>query len=359
VTALGVLKSALLLIAAAVAGYVCQILAVPLPWMIGPMLLTAALGLSFGNPPVRWFYRPVGQVVVATSVGLYFTREALGELLLHGPHMVGAALLTIAAGYIAALVLLRLARTDGTTAFFSSMPGGPVEMAVLAERFGASGGPVALAQTMRIAGIVLIVAPALLWSQGALSSRPVAVTGPVDLKGLVLLYALAIAASLAMRSLKLSNAFFLGSVGTAAAITASGITLSAVPFPLLVAGQILLGVSLGSRFDREKLVGAGQFVVAGLVSTAVLLLLCFAIAVLMWKLGAGTLPSLTLATAPGSVTEMAIAAKAMNEAVAMVTAYHLVRIFIIIPLGTHLFRLFRKIAGRHVTFAQQPRDATD
>jgi hypothetical protein len=348
------LTAALLLAAAGVAGFLAERLGVPLPWMIGPMLMTAAIGLTKGDPPVAWFYRPLGQVTVATGVGLYFTRDAFLELVEQGGWMVAGAFLTIAAGYIAALVLVRLARTDGTTAFFASMPGGPVEMANLAEKFGVPGGPVALAQTMRIAGIVLIIAPLLLWTQGAIGGLPPRPGGVVSLGGLVGLYALAVAAALVFKTLNVSNAFFLGPVGITALVTAAGLHFSAIPFPVLAAGQVLLGVSLGSRFDKTKLAGALTFVLAALASTAVLLLLCFAIGVAISRLSGTPLPSLVVSTAPGSVTEMALTAKALNAAVAMVTAYHLVRIFILIPLAPYLYRLFKGVAGYRVPFANPP-----
>lgn len=337
--------------AAAVAGAGAERIGIPLPWMIGPMLLTAAIGLTRGGTPVHWFYRPTGQIVVATAVGLYFTPDALRQLLSQGGYMLAAAVLTIAAGYLAAFVLVRLARCDGTTAFFASMPGGPVEMANLAERFGAPGGPVALAQTLRIAGIVLVVAPLLMWSLGALGGRPPRPAGLVDPGGLAVLYGFAAAAALTFKRLGISNAFFLGPLGVAALLTAAGHLLSAIPFPLLAGGQVLLGVSLGSRFDRAKLEGATRFILAALVSTALLLVLCFAIAMLLAWMSGVSLPAMVLATAPGSVTEMAITAKALGEAVALVTAYHVVRIFIIIPLGSRLYALFRKATGRHLSFA--------
>ena len=343
-------RALLLLLFAGGAGYLAQRLSFPLPWMIGPMLLTAAIGLTRGAPPVHWFYRPVGQVVVATAVGLAFTREALGELAAHGGAMVAGAVLTIAAGYLAALLLVRLAHTDGTTAFFASMPGGPVEMASMAEKFGVPGGPVALAQTMRIAGIVLIIAPVLLWSQGALRTGQVRFEGAVHVQGLIALYAVAIVAALVIKRLKLSNAFFLGPVAATAALTSGGIVLSAIPFPMLAAGQVLLGMSLGSRFDRDKLDGAGGYLVAAFASTAVLLTLCFLIAAGLSLVTGSPLPGLVVATAPGSVTEMALTAKALHEPMAMVTAYHLVRIFILIPLAGVLYHLFRRMTRHRVRF---------
>ena len=61
-------RALLLLGLAACAGYTAFRLHFPLPWMIGPMLMTAAIGMTRGAPPVEWYYRPVGQVGVATAV---------------------------------------------------------------------------------------------------------------------------------------------------------------------------------------------------------------------------------------------------------------------------------------------------
>ena len=342
-------RRGLFLVSAVVAGLAARALGVPLPWMIGPMLLTAAVGLSGWSPPVHAHYRPIGQIIVSTALGLYFNNEAVAEIVLHGWLMLAAALLTIAAGFIAAIVLVRLGGADGTTAFFASLPGGPVEMSVLAEHFGVPGGPVALAQTLRIAKIVLLVAPVLLLSQHAdrIVFRP---DGEVQIGGLVLLYALTIAAALLLKYKQIPNAFFMGPIAIAAIVTVSGFTLSGVPAPLLFAGQVLLGTSLGSRFDRNKLAGSGRFVMAAFASTAVLLVLCMGVALGLSIVSDTHLPALIVATAPGSVTEMALTARAVHESVAMVIAYHLIRIFIIIPAATPLYRLFRGLTGSYVRF---------
>jgi len=345
------LRRGAFLIAACCAGLIARGLGVPLPWMIGAMVLTATLGLSGFHPPVHPFYRPVGQTIVATALGLYFTDEALTEVLVHGWLMLAAAMLTIAAGFIAAVVLVRLSGTDGTTAFFASLPGGPVEMAILAEHFGVPGGPVALAQTFRIAKIVLLVAPALLlWQHAArFVFRP---EHAIEPGGLVLLYGAAVMAALLLKWRRVPNAFFLGPVAVAALLTVSGVPLSGIPAPLLFAGQILLGTSLGSRFDRDKLAGCGRFILAAFASTAVLLALCMLVAVGVWLISGTPLPALIVATAPGSVTEMALTARAVQQSVAMVIAYHLIRIFIIIPAAAPLYRLFRALTRNFVSFPQ-------
>jgi uncharacterized membrane protein AbrB (regulator of aidB expression) len=51
-----------------------------------------------------------------------------------------------------------------------------------------------------------------------------------------------------------------------------------------------------------------------------------------------------LSTAPGSVTEMALTAKILQEGIAVVTAFHLVRIFIILPLSPLIISLTARMA---------------
>ncbi|MCG8560244.1 MAG: AbrB family transcriptional regulator [Hyphomicrobiales bacterium] len=343
-------KGVCLLAVAATVGYIFKLIGVPLPWMIGPMLVAGVLSLAGVSFPVPNFFRPTGQTVVATAVGLYFTPVAVTAVAAEASLMLGAAALTIAAGFLTALALVRLARTDGTTAFFAAMPGGPVEMAVLAERWGVSGAPVALSQTLRVVFIVLTIPPVLMLLNGGTPDFVAPLAKDIDPLGLALLYTLTIAGAFLLGKLGVPNGFFLGPLAVAAALTASGVTLSAVPLPLLAAGQVMLGVALGSRFAREHLAREKRFAFAAVVTTGLLLALCFAVALGLWAFSDASLAALTLATAPGSVTEMALTAKLLQHGVAMVTAYHLVRIFIIIPFTPLLFRLFRAVMGRRITF---------
>jgi uncharacterized protein len=54
---------------------------------------------------------------------------------------------------------------------------------------------------------------------------------------------------------------------------------------------------------------------------------------------------MVLSTAPGSVTEMALTAKILQEGLAVVTAFHLLRIFIILPFAPWIVGLSARIAA--------------
>lgn len=330
---------------AALFGYVTYLLSVPLPWMIGPMIFSAGLALFWRSARVPRITRPIGQMIVASVVGLSFTAEsvaALGQLVLP---MVLVALLTIVAGFVAAMVLRRLADVDVVAAGLASIPGGPVEMAALAEHHNVLPGPIALAQTLRISLLVLIIPPLLVAISGG-APNAAAVMGEQNLPGILLLFALAVTGGLIFRRLRITSPFFLGALGFNAAAAALALPVSMPPYWVLAAAQILLGVWLGCMFDRETLAHTRAFVLAAIISTGVLIVLCAGMAFAIAAVTGIEWQTMVLATAPGSVTEMALTAKILDQQVAIVTAFHIVRIFIILPFLPLIFSITAKLANR-------------
>jgi len=62
------------------AGYLFDLLGTPIPWMVGPMIAVATLnlmGVRMHSPP---FARQMGQVILGSAVGLYFTPPVVTEL---------------------------------------------------------------------------------------------------------------------------------------------------------------------------------------------------------------------------------------------------------------------------------------
>ncbi|MEM6498360.1 MAG: AbrB family transcriptional regulator [Pseudomonadota bacterium] len=350
-------KRIAMLAAATAAGYLATLIGMPLPWMIGPLLLAVLMGVGEVQVPRHRHYRPLGQLIVATAVGLYFTPQALTETINNAWFMVGAAVLTIAAGIVTAIILRRLAQCDGTVAFFAAMPGGPAEMSVLAEKWGADPAPVVFSQTLRIVFIVLFIPP-LLMLAGGYSIPLVRPAQDIDPAGLAALYALAAAGTFVFRKVGVPNCNFLGPLAIGAAISALGFHFSDVPSPLLAAGQVLLGVSLGAQFSRAQIRRDARFAWAATITTLALLVLTASVALGLWLVTDKPFGGYFLATAPGSVTEMALTAKLLGQGVALVTAYHLVRIFIVIPLAPLLYRLFRYTMKSHIDFGENPRDKT-
>ncbi|WP_195759793.1 AbrB family transcriptional regulator [Paracoccus sp. S-4012] len=339
---------AVLIYAGALAcGFVAHWVRFPLPWMFGAMVFAAAVRL-FDRPvniPVQ--SRQLGQMLVASSVGLSFTPEAvrtMGSLL---APMVGAAMVTIGLGFVVAASLMRMARVDVVTAALSAIPMGPVESANLAVRHGVSPGPVIFAQTLRIMLIVTVIPPVIVALDGSIGD-PVAVLSAVPWTpgGALLLAAAGFAGALVARAVRMANPYFVGSLGGAALAAALSLPITAHPYPVLVLAQVFLGVWLGAVFDRELLLRARGFIPGAIVASALMIALCILMGLGLAWWTRQPWQVMVLATAPGSVTEMALTAKILQEGLAVVTAFHLVRIFIILPFAGTIIGLTDRLA-RH------------
>ena len=331
---------------ATVGGHLFSLLNVPLPWMLGALTVVAALSLTGHTPSLPRSGRRVGQLVLGIGIGLTFTAGAVEEAARHVGAMVSAALLTLLAGAAMALPYRWMTRTDIRTALLACIPGGPADMAILAERCGGDPRAVAIAQTFRITIIVVTIPPmvALSGAVGQVEFSEYRIG--FDPVGLAAMTGLSLLGVWAMRRLGLTSAWLLGGVAALAPLTANGWQLSSLPFPFIAAAQVLLGAALGTMFDRDFLRGAYRVLFGSLVCSVLLVAACSLLAVAFVAATGLPVASLIIALAPGSVTEMGLTARLMHLAVPLVTAFHVCRIVLILLLAPRLIALVVRVANR-------------
>jgi hypothetical protein len=314
----------------------------PLPWMIGPLGAMAAL--KFAGLPLRAPRggREVGQWLIATALGLYFTPTVAREVTQRWEVLVAAAIFATILGYIGAWILSRYTDTDRTTALFASIPGGATEMAILGERFGGRPDRIALAQSLRILLVVVIIPFTFAaWGvQGSDFYRQVA--APVNTTGLAALLGTTAIGGTIFALMRLPNAWMLGPLAMAIAVTAMGVEWSAMPTLATNAGQVLIGCALGARFEREFMRAAPRYVFVVTVSILAAIACSALFAALLSQLSGVPLATLVLATAPGGIGEMCITAKVLQLGVPVVTAAHVTRVMILVTTSAPLFRFARR-----------------
>lgn len=330
----------------AAAGYGFMWLGMPLPWMIGPMLAMAACNFSGAGLRAPRGGRHLGQLIIGCALGLYFTPDAALEVASYWPLLLAAVLMAILLGWLCGWFLARITGTDSVTAFFASVPGGAVEMAILGERFGGRVDRIALAQSLRILTVVIAV-PFVLTYTGVHGSHAYQ---PAILEfrwgGFIALLAVCAAAGGLLEWLRMPNAFVFGSLAVTATLTASQIELSSMPVIVSNAGQMLLGCALGARFERRLLSSLPRYAAGVLASIALAIVLSAGFAALLaWESGL-PVPSLVLATAPGGIAEMCITAKVLQLGVPLVTAAHVARILVLLVGTGPMFRLARLVRRR-------------
>jgi len=179
------------------------------------------------------------------------------------------------------------------------------------------------------------------WGAGLDAFVPLA--GQVDPGGLALLALVTGAAALALRRAGVPNAWVIGPLVVAMMLTGAGIQLSRLPEWAIRAGQLCIGVSLGTRFTPRFVHTAPRYLASVALCTLVTLLLGAAFAFLLARatgLHAGTM---LLATSPGGIAEMALTARVLHLGVPVVTAFHVVRMVVVVLAIGPLFRVFRRM----------------
>jgi membrane AbrB-like protein len=135
----------------------------------------------------------------------------------------------------------------------------------------------------------------------------------------------------------------LGPIGVAAAITAGGVEFSSLPTVVVNAGQLLIGIALGTRFTPEFFRAAPRY----LGAVAVMTLSYLGVSALYgwWLAHMAGLPAATaiVATTPGGIGEMAITAKVLKLGAPIVAAFHAVRMALLVLVVGLVFRVARAI----------------
>lgn len=326
-------------------GALARLLNTPLPWMIGPMLAMAAgklVKMELSSPRGG---RQLGQILIATSLGLYFTPTVARQVLEYSPLMLLAAVAAVGLAYVCGWVVSRATNTDRTTAFFAMVPGGAAEMAVLSARFGAAVERVAVAQALRIMVVVLIVPSVLTWSGARGLDIYQAQPTEVRAGGLALLVALTALGGFMLSRFRVPNSWMLGPLFVSIALTVTEVGPSGMPHLLTNLGQLLVGCALGSRFDRHFLMEAHGYMAAVLATILMALVISALLgAGLSWVSGI-PVATMALATAPGGIAEMCITAEVLRLGVPLVTAFHVTRVILLVTCTAPIYKLAMRLRG--------------
>jgi uncharacterized protein len=327
-----------------VGGIIARQIGMPLPWLLGPLFMTAALGLAGAPIEKVGKARTFGQIVVGTSLGLQFTQAILLKLLLLTPLIIAVTIVSTVIGAIGALMLVALAGLDRKTAFFATTSGGVVEMANIAARHKAELEPIAVVHTMRVAFIVVCAPLLVIGFTGAAGPLPPLpyVSWPLFI-GLLLI---GFVVGFCIDYFELPNAWFLGPLVIGAIFATLGLVEGRPPDVLLIAAQVFMGTSLGTQFRREFL-------------TRLLPLMLRASLVILFTtatnaaIGVGLayaldypVATMVLALVPGGMAEMVLTAKLLNLDAMVVMGFQLLRIVMVLVLAEVSYRLFIRFTGR-------------
>ncbi len=324
-------------------GLAARALGLPLPMMLGSLLALGSVAVAglrpLGIAPwlperMRFAFVPV----IGVAIGAAFTPELLAAAAGWLPTILAVVVYVPLVHWIGYRVYRRLGRLDPATAFFSAMPGGLVEALTMGEAQGADRRMLTMLQFLRLILCMVTVPVGFTLLTGGLvgSAAGVGMAGaelPLAARDVALLTIAGVGGYLLGQRLGIPGGVIIGPMLLSAAIHLAGLTRTVPPGWMIDLTQLVVGTSLGLRFEGlpratlRRALGLAAVSIALSLATAVL----FALA--LHRVAGERTGTLLLALAPGGVVEMSLVALSLQVSVAFVTAHHLLRIFLSVAVG--------------------------
>ncbi len=318
----------------------------PLPWLLGPLAI--ALLLSTQGRPLahhRSIMLPL-RSLFGVAVGASFTPDLLSKApatLLSLALMVPYTLLITAMG---TMVLLRFARFDRPTAFFSAAPGGLADMLIFAQDAGADLRRVSLIQAARVVSILCVLP---FWLQYVVG-MPLGGAAPqsvhlwqIGLDDALVIGLLAWGGWRIAALLGLSGGSVVGPLVLSAVAHVTSLTTVKVPVEVLILTQISVGLAVGGQFKGISLREFVTILSWGFALGMALVLVAGVMAKAVSGITGLDATSLLLSYAPGGQNEMAIIALILGIDVAIIAMHHLLRVVIVIVGAQIVFRSLKRM----------------
>ncbi len=322
---LGITRGFLLaLLPAALGGSLWEALGLPLGWLMGAAVVTGCFAMCNVEVVVPKPLYKVSLAALGGGVGLSITPDVAATLLVWAPVMVVAGCLGIAAAVLMTPLLARFGRMEHSTAFFSLLPGGVIEMANVGESHGADRTIVAALHAVRVALVVGLL-PLVLFAFFPASGDPVQDVVLLSWSHLALVIIVGAAGGWVAAKLGLPAAWLLGALIAVGLLSSLGYSSGRMPAFLVAGVQVLVGISLGARFRRDRLSSIPRALGAGLPVLLAIMAAMAAFAGLASLVMPLSLPTLVLCFSIGGMAEMVLTSKVLGQNVALVAAFQAVR----------------------------------
>jgi membrane AbrB-like protein len=316
-------------------GWVAWWLGLPLPWMLGPLILVMILAIKGVSVHVNKQANRFFLGLLGFWLGTGFEAGLLKELATWYPSVLLMLLSVALTLVINTLVFKKLAGLDIITSVFSSLPGTMNAVVIQGDKLGGDARWIAIAQAVRIALVVISTSMIFYFMPGQALENPSIELG--KLTHLAWLALIPIGWWLA-KQLRFPMAEFLGPMLISATLSLTIIDIQ-LPSWVMIITFVVLGSSIGSRFSGTcvtQLLKVSRYAV---LATFLGMLIAGLFAFLTWKLTSIPLSHAFLALVPGGVGEMALIATAAGINPIYVVYIHLTRLFVLIlsaPLLSHL-----------------------
>lgn len=333
-------RQALTLAISAAGTAIFHLLALPLPFLFGPLFLCLFAAL-LGAPLLGTGQVAVGaRTILGLAVGASITPAVIHQLPQMAASVIFVPVYVLLIGLIGVPFFQRICGFDRATAYYASMPGGLQDMVVFGQEAGADVRALALIHATRIL-IIVTIAPILMVNLfGVTLSNPIgapAADMPVD--QMLLMIGAAFLGWKGGERIGLFGATIIGPLLVSAILSISGLLHQRPPAEALNVAQFFIGSAIGVSYVGVTLRELRKDVLAGIAFVVILAILAFIMMEIVVQAGFAQPVEGFLSFTPGGQAEMTVLAIIAGADLGFIVVHHLVRLLVVIagaPIMAHL-----------------------
>ncbi|WP_275422235.1 AbrB family transcriptional regulator [Macrococcus brunensis] len=320
-----------------------------LPWLFGP-IITAVTITKLTRREMRW-PKPLadaGLFILGAQIGTTFTLQVLADIRNDFFHIILWNIMIIGAALLLSLIYRQITHCSYETAFLSAVPGALSQMIVMAEENKrADFLAVTLSQTSRLLFVVMMVPFIASFSKDAVTGNMMdseSIFLVLSFDQLLFIISLTGLLFIFLRRIHFPVPQLLAPIIIIAGWNIATGNSFSIPIYLIAAAQLLFGVRIGLQLvDLSSSLTFRLFI--GIAVQNILLILVTFIAALFMT--SHTFNDVFLSLAPGGMAQIVIVALETGGNIAMISSYHIFRIFLILlvvaPLMQVVLKRFDKI----------------
>ncbi|MFJ7848604.1 AbrB family transcriptional regulator [Peribacillus sp. NPDC097206] len=332
------------LILSFIGGYIFSLLHIPIPWMLGPIVVVMLAQFVYKGP-LRWSsqMRDLGVVMVGTAIGVQFNTDLFGMMSSILLYMITLNVILIGGSIGIAYLTSKWTKIPVKAAILGAIPGGLGQIVVFAEEEKVKEiGVISYFQVIRLLLVVVFV-PFIV--AGQVMSKP-----PTDAKltiSLVLLIALAWGCSHLMKRIHLPVAFFITPILLFITLQlTTPLAMPQIPGIIMDVAQLLIGAHIGLMLKPHMIKLPVRILVGGIFSAFALIALTLGSSFFMSFALDTTFATSFLSTAPGGLDQMVLLANAVHADVSLVSMFQTFRLLFIFILIMPLMKMYYRWQGK-------------
>jgi membrane AbrB-like protein len=337
-----VLVSTAFLILGASGGFLGNLVKLPLPWMLGALLINASMcifrpKLVPENYAFPLQFRMIFIAIIGVMIGSQVSSDLISQFPLIGMSILGLTAFVPLAFMANIAIFQRLGGYNCTTAVFCGAPGGLMETIAMGEARGCDIRLLSMQQFLRIIVVITLVPVIMsLWIGEPLGSAAGLKIGisnrEMTAQGITISLLAALVGLFLGRRLKLPAGQLMGPLVMAALVNLSGLATITLPNSLIIIAQIVIGTSLGTRFSGLNKSMLLRAIGLSFASVSAMMLIGIIICLILSYSKQFPLDLLLISFAPGGLTEMSLIALTLSANPALISLHHLYRIILTVLL---------------------------